>query len=197
MACPLQRLVRRCSIYICKDCGATPRQQILSLLRFTSRTGTLLKPVSAQEQHQHHPGVVRLLAAGILLVVPGLDLPQIPLSAHFQQKEHQVVLQVPVNRRGRQQAASARGFQGQEVLRMTYCIEQNRCSHYLPSGRIWQWLGLAWAQIYVRHALRSRPHARKTQPQSRYFQPACNRIVSACKGGNSKDSSKPSASMFS
>lgn len=134
MACPLQRLVRRCSIYICRDCGATPRQQILSQFRFTSRTGTLLKPVSAQEQHQHHPGVVSLLAAGNLLVVPGLDLPQIPLSAHFQQKEHQVVLQEPVNRRGRQQAASARGFQGQEVLRMTYCIEQNRCSHYLLGG---------------------------------------------------------------
>jgi hypothetical protein len=46
--------------------------------------------VGVQEQHQHHPRVVGLLFAGILLPIDGVDRLN-ELSGQIQQKEHQMV----------------------------------------------------------------------------------------------------------
>ena len=54
--------------------------------------------VGVQEQHHHHPGVVGLLPAWILLAVDGTDWLQIQLSSQIEQKKHQVVLRQPVHR---------------------------------------------------------------------------------------------------
>ena len=54
--------------------------------------------VGVKEQHHHHPRLVRLLAAGILLAVVSVDLTEIQLSGQIQQEEHQMVLRQPVHR---------------------------------------------------------------------------------------------------
>jgi len=53
--------------------------------------------VGVQEQHHHHPGLVRLLTPWVLLPVDGVDLLKIQLGCQIQQKEHQVVLRQPIH----------------------------------------------------------------------------------------------------
>jgi hypothetical protein len=59
--------------------------------------------VGVQKQHNHHPGVVGLLAAGVLLAVELENGIEIQLVDQIPQKEHQMALEQPVDRRGRRQ----------------------------------------------------------------------------------------------